>query len=71
MVRYREQEVKQQGFIEDYANLLWAYLELYETTYSMKWLKRAEELAEQMNDLFWDQAEGGFFSFTARIARCC
>lgn len=61
MVRYRDGEVKNKGFIDDYAFLLWAYLELYEATFDLAELRKAKELAAKMTDLFWDEEHGGFY----------
>jgi uncharacterized protein YyaL (SSP411 family) len=51
----------QPGFIDDYAHLTQALLDLYETSFNLRWLKRADELAGRMNALFWDAKNGGFF----------
>lgn len=61
MRRYRNGEVKEYGILDDYAAVLWAYTELYETTFSPDWLQKAVQLADEMIELFWDQQEGGFF----------
>lgn len=63
MVRFREGEVKTPAFIEDYANVLWAYLELYESSLDLHYLQKGKELALQMKTLFWDHENGGFFFY--------
>lgn len=63
MVRYREGEVKQKGFIDEYAYLTWAYLELYETTLELSYLEKAKHTVNQMIQLFWDDTEGGFYFY--------
>ena len=63
MVRYREGEIKQEGFIDDYAYLLWAYIELYESTLDLSYLEKAKSLSNQMIELFWDEDNGGFFFY--------
>lgn len=63
MTRFREGEVKQHGFIDDYANMLWSYLEMYETTLETGYLKRAQIIAEEMKYLFGDEENGGFFFY--------
>ena len=63
MVRYREGEVKQEGFIDDYSYLLWAYIELYESTFDVSYLEKAKTLTNQMIELFWDKENGGFFFY--------
>lgn len=63
MIRYRDGEVKELGIIDDYAYLLWAYIELYEATFDVNYLTKAQKLTEQMIDLFWDHEKGGFFLY--------
>jgi hypothetical protein len=62
--RWREGEAKVPGFLEDYAFLAAALLELHETTGERDWLAQARELLEAALSLFWDETLGGFF-FTA------
>ncbi|MFQ5594787.1 MAG: thioredoxin domain-containing protein [Anaerolineae bacterium] len=59
---YRAGQSRQPGFLEDYAFLIDALLALYETTFELRWLRMAGELAEQMIELFWDDENGGFFT---------
>ncbi|MCY8225545.1 thioredoxin domain-containing protein [Bacillus haynesii] len=61
MVRYRDGEVKNKGFIDDYAFLLWAYIELYEASLDLTDLRKAKKLAADMTGLFWDEEHGGFY----------
>jgi uncharacterized protein len=61
MVRYRDGEVKNKGFIDDYAYLIWAYIDMYETTFDVSYLRKAVELTRQMIELFWDEENGGFY----------
>jgi hypothetical protein len=63
MARFRDGEVKYRGFIDDYANLLWANIEMYETCFEIGYLKHAVHLAQRMVELFWDQEEGGFYFY--------
>ncbi|WP_245837244.1 thioredoxin domain-containing protein [Virgibacillus phasianinus] len=63
MARYLDGDVKHKGYIDDYAFLLWAYVELYETTYESSYLKNANKTADDMFDLFWDKQDGGFFFY--------
>ncbi|MBM3241464.1 thioredoxin domain-containing protein [Candidatus Poribacteria bacterium] len=62
--RYREGEVAIQGFLDDYAFLIWGLIEIYETDFEVKYLKVALELTEEMIKHFWDE-KGGAFYFTA------
>ncbi|GAA0590134.1 thioredoxin domain-containing protein [Virgibacillus siamensis] len=59
--RYRDGEVKFNAYLDDYAFLTWAYIELYEATFSTDYLKKARETADAMLNLFWDDVQGGFF----------
>ncbi|GGJ87182.1 hypothetical protein GCM10007063_07100 [Lentibacillus kapialis] len=61
LARYRDGEVKYNGYLDDYAFLLWAYAELYEATFSLNYLKQAHALANDMLALFRDSEQGGFF----------
>ncbi|SFM39628.1 thioredoxin domain-containing protein [Salibacterium qingdaonense] len=63
MVRYRGGDVKHKGFIDDYANILWALLELYESTLKPEYLTKARYYADQMTALFWDEENGGFYFY--------
>ncbi|XJZ25762.1 thioredoxin domain-containing protein [Bacillota bacterium Lsc_1132] len=63
MVRYRDGEVKNKGFIDDYAFLLWGYLEIYESTLNFDYVQKAKKLTENMFNLFWDDEAGGFFFY--------
>ncbi|HLR67639.1 thioredoxin domain-containing protein [Virgibacillus alimentarius] len=61
MARYRDGETKYNAYIDDYAFLLWAYVELYNTSFSIDYLRKGKELADQMIGLFWDETDGGFY----------
>ena len=49
------------GFLEDYAYLADSLTHLYEATFDLRWLERAEELCDAMIELFWDPADGIFY----------
>jgi uncharacterized protein YyaL (SSP411 family) len=49
------------SYSEDYAFLIQALLDLFETTFDMEWLKEAEALNREMIRQFWDETQGGFF----------
>ncbi|SET98733.1 hypothetical protein SAMN05421676_11343 [Salinibacillus kushneri] len=61
MVRYRDGQVQNKGFIDDYAFLLWAYVELYSSTYDLAYLQKGKEIVQDLFSLFWDEEEGGFY----------
>lgn len=50
------------AFCDDYAALSRACLDLYDATFETAWLGRAEQLADRMSALFWDEQGGGFFN---------
>lgn len=52
MSRWREGQAAHPAVLDDYAYMLWGALELYEATYQMKWLRLAEDLSDQMLELF-------------------
>jgi uncharacterized protein len=54
-----------EGFAEDYAFFIQALLDLYETTFDISWLQWAERLQAKMDELFWDDATGGYFNSAA------
>jgi uncharacterized protein YyaL (SSP411 family) len=54
-------QAKLKGYLEDYAMLAAALLELYAATFDRLWLDEARGLAGDMLRLFWDEDVGGFF----------
>jgi len=61
MARYRDGEIAHLGYLEDYAFLVNALIELYEATFNAKYLSKALALNEDMLKLFKDEDQGGFF----------
>ncbi len=59
--RYKDGEVAIQAFLDDYAYLVWALIEVYEATFKTKYLKLARDLTNDMIEHFWDKEEGGLF----------
>ncbi len=53
-------ESKLNGYLEDYANVIDAYLELYQTTFDDRWFKEARRLADVVLDQF-AAPEAGFY----------
>jgi hypothetical protein len=49
------------GFLDDYAILANACLDLYETDFNPEWLAAAQHLAASMESRFLDEADGTFF----------
>ncbi len=63
LARYRDGESAFLGYVDDYAFMVWALIELYETTFNTTYLQQAIELNDQMVELFWDQEKGGLFFY--------
>ncbi|HEY5560427.1 MAG TPA: thioredoxin domain-containing protein [Clostridiaceae bacterium] len=63
MARYRDGEVAHLGYLEDYAYVVHALIELYEVTFNIKYLTSALELNEDMLNLFKDEEHGGLFLY--------
>lgn len=59
--RYRDGEAAIEGFVDDYAFMIWAMLELYRATFKVAWLEKAVELQARQSELFEDHDGGGFF----------
>ncbi len=59
--RYRDGEVKIDGFLDDYAFLIQALIDYYEVTFDLAYLKKAHLFLEQANDLFLDKKDGGYY----------
>ncbi|MGQ9651266.1 MAG: thioredoxin domain-containing protein [Phycisphaerae bacterium] len=55
------------AYLDDYAFLVEALLELHQATLDWRWLERATQINEEMLRLFWDDREGAFY-FTASDA---
>lgn len=60
-LRWREGEAAHAGQLDDYAFYAWALLELYAADFDVSCLAEAAQLAEQMQNHFWDEEHGGFF----------
>jgi uncharacterized protein YyaL (SSP411 family) len=52
------------GYAEDYACLVFGLLELFQTDGEPGWLEAALRLQARQDALFWDEADGGWFSTT-------
>ncbi|ABK18225.1 thioredoxin domain-containing protein [Syntrophobacter fumaroxidans] len=59
--RYRKGEAAIHAYADDYAFFIWGLIELYEAAFDVRYLEEAVKLQDLMIDLFWDDAEGGFF----------
>ncbi|MEO5776565.1 MAG: thioredoxin domain-containing protein [Flavobacterium sp.] len=61
---YKEGKATINGFLEDYAHVIQAFISLYEVTFDEKWLQNAKQLTDYAFDNFYD-APAQFFSFTS------
>jgi len=59
--RFRDGESGLPAHIDDYAFMINALIDLYETTFEIKYLRRATELNEILLKEFWDEQNGGFY----------
>ena len=58
---YSNGESKIDGCLEDYAYFLEALIALYEASFDLLWIERANQIATKMIDEFYDEKDGGFF----------
>jgi uncharacterized protein YyaL (SSP411 family) len=63
MARHRDGETAYPAYVDDYAFLIWGFIELYETTYKPEYLKKALILNNDLLKLFWDEENGGLFVY--------
>ena len=64
--RFRENVSGLPAHIDDYAFMINASIDLYETTFEIKYLKRAIELNEILIQEFWDDQNSGFYFTSSR-----
>ncbi|MCX6549969.1 MAG: thioredoxin domain-containing protein, partial [Acidobacteria bacterium] len=62
--RFRDGDAAIPGYAEDYAYLVWGLLELFQADGNADWLEWAIELQRRQDELFFDEASGGWFSTT-------
>ncbi|WP_027623167.1 thioredoxin domain-containing protein [Clostridium lundense] len=63
LARYREGEGAHLAYLDDYAFLIWALIELYESTFNVQYLDKAIYFNKEMVRLFWDETSAGFFLY--------
>ncbi|KPA19559.1 protein containing DUF255 [Candidatus Magnetomorum sp. HK-1] len=61
MHRYKDGDIAINGKLDDYAFMIHALLELYETTFDVKYLEIAIDLNTYVLKHFWDNKNKGFF----------
>lgn len=59
--RYADGERAIEGFLDDYACLVFGLIELYEATLQERYLQAASNLSATMTTKFWDNQNGGFY----------
>jgi len=64
--RFRGGHAEIDGYAEDYAYLIAGLLELFQADPAQMWLEWAIALQHRQDELFWDEAGGGWFSTTGR-----
>ena len=62
---YTKGKKANQGFLDDYAFLVFGLIEIYEACFAEKYLHASVELTRKMIAEFWDDENGGFY-FTSR-----
>jgi uncharacterized protein YyaL (SSP411 family) len=60
--RYRQGEAGLTAHLEDYTFMIWGLLDTYEATFEVRYLEKAIELQGMMDEFFWDEQEGGYFT---------
>src|SRR2546426_2404758 len=58
---WKSGRAKLKGYLEDYAMVAAALIEVYEATFERRWLDEARHLADEMVLLFWDERLEGFY----------
>ncbi|MEE8110726.1 MAG: thioredoxin domain-containing protein [bacterium] len=62
---HRDGRSRLNAYLDDYAFLAAGLLDLYETTFDLRWLREANRLTQVLIEHFWDEKEGGFY-FTGK-----
>jgi uncharacterized protein YyaL (SSP411 family) len=62
--RYRDGDSDIQAYVDDYAFMIWGLIELYESTFDVRYLRTAVDLNNYLIEHFWDESTAGLF-FTA------
>jgi hypothetical protein len=64
--RYRAGHAEIDAYAEDYACVIFGLLELFQADADASWLSWAVTLQRRLDELFWDEQDGGWFSTTGR-----
>jgi len=62
-VSFREGKRSEKGFLDDYANEIFALIHLYEATFNTYYLKKAKMFCQKVMDSFYDKEKGGFYLY--------
>ena len=62
-VSFREGKRSEKGFLDDYANGIFALIHLYKATFNKDYLEKAKRFCEKTIDSFYDKENGGFFLY--------
>lgn len=60
--RYRQGESGLAAHLEDYAFMIWGLIDLYETTFEVRYLEQAITFQKMLDEHFWDEEAGGYFT---------
>ena len=58
---YKDGESRINAFLDDYALLSQAYINLYQVTFDINWLRKAESITGYAIENFWDEESNMFF----------
>jgi uncharacterized protein len=58
---WKDGQAKLKGYLEDYAMVAAALLDVYEATFDRRWLDEARGLCDELLRLFWDDEVSGFY----------
>jgi uncharacterized protein len=67
--RYRDGDAAIDAYAEDYAYLIWGLLELLQADGDAAWLEWALALQARLDERFWDDVDGGWFSTSGEDPR--
>lgn len=60
---WRDGKRSENGFLDDYANVIFALLALYKATLEQEYLNRAMQLCRKTVSEFYDEEQGGFYLY--------
>ena len=63
---YKNGKVSIHGFLDDYAFVIAAFIDLYQSCFDEQWLRKAHDIAEYCLEHFYDQTSG-FFWYTHQL----